>query len=155
MQQAAAQAEAAFAQAEQEQEESDDAEQPEAAPAEETPVASEPQPEEQDVNCGIELKDWKEALEGKVTCGECNSPIGVGRTPGGVFVLFCQGSKKDNGCSQTKAMAVKQFADKFLVWFEAFFGERPAYFSLEDFNAKVESVTIKDKECNFIAKLGE
>jgi|GEM_PF-3823714 len=128
--------------------------QPEAQP-------EEAQPEEevveysQDSNCNIEYKDWKAALEGKITCGECNSPYMVRQTKSGLVVVLCQGAKKENGCSQNKALPVKQLADQFLDWFEQFYGERPEYFSLEDFNAKVEGITIKDKVCTFTAKLAD
>ena len=109
----------------------------------------------QDVNCGIEYTEWKAALEGKLTCGECGSPVKVAQTKTKVVVLLCQGVKDGNGCSQSKPIPVKTLADQFLDWFDAFFGEKPEYFSLTDFNAKVENVSIKDKVCTFTAKVSE
>lgn len=105
---------------------------------------------EADVNLGIELSAWREALDGKVACGLCGKPILVKATKKVAYILICTDVPK-KACNN-KLMTVGEFAAKFVEWFAAFYGERPARFSLEDFNAKVKSVTITNGECHFVSK---
>lgn len=122
------------------------------APLESAPVASEPEEPvlDTDVNLGIDLSAWREALEGKVACGLCGKPVLVKPTKRVAYILMCS-DVPAKACSN-KLMTVGEFAGKFIEWFSAFYGEKPARFSLDDFNAKVKSVTITNGECHFVSK---
>ncbi len=113
-------------------------------------VSTESEGAEVDVNLGIELNAWREALEGKVACGLCGKPILVKPTKKVAYILMCTDVPKK--VCNNKLMTVGEFGSKFVEWFAAFYGERPARFSLEDFNAKVKSVTITNGECHFVSK---
>lgn len=106
--------------------------------------------EDADVNLGFDLNAWREALEGKVACGLCGKPVLVKPTKKVAFILMCSDVPK-RACNN-KLMTVGEFGAKFIEWFSAFYGERPARFSLDDFNAKVKSVTITNGECHFVSK---
>lgn len=101
----------------------------------------------------ISYEEWKTALNGKVTCGECAGTYSVNKTKNGKVVLVCQTARKEpDKCSQKSPISVSRFVTEYLAFYKEFFGEELGEFNLDIFDKTVQSVEVKDGKILFKMK---
>lgn len=98
-------------------------------------------------------EEWKSAIEGKVTCGDCGGNYAVSKTKSGKIALVCVTSRKDKGkCTTSKPITTDVFASKFVEYVHVFFGDETVKeFDIALFGKAIESVKITGGEVSFKA----
>lgn len=116
----------------------------------EAPVA--PAKNESSVSQTYSFEEWKKALDGKITCGECGGNYIVSKTKSGKIALVCLTSRRDKDKCSSKPISTELLASKFVEYVHVFFGDDTLNdFDIALFEKAIDSVTIKGGEPIFKA----
>lgn len=98
------------------------------------------------------FEEWKNALEGKVVCGECGGNYIVSKTKSGKIALVCLTSRREKDKCSSKPISTEMLASKFVEYIHVFFGDDSLKdFDMALFEKAIESVTVKGGEPTFKA----
>lgn len=97
-------------------------------------------------------EEWKNALDGKVICGECGGNYVVSKTKSGKIALVCLTSRREKDKCASKPISTELLASKFVEYVHVFFGDESLKeFDMALFEKAIESVTVKGGEPTFKA----
>lgn len=98
------------------------------------------------------FEEWKNALEGKVICGDCGGNYIVSKTKSGKIALVCLTSRREKDKCASKPISTELLASKFVEYVHVFFGDESLKeFDMALFEKAIDTVTVKGGEPTFKA----